>query len=178
MGTVPTPFHFTALTTPTAANLNAGIEDALAFLLDPPRCKVYNSGAQSIGDGSFTALTWDTEEFDTDAMHSTSSNTSRIVCKTAGTYLLSGSISWASSNAGIRRGARWLKNGSSSNTQVMITPPGTGTAGVPTVHAPTVMMSLAVNDYVELAAYQDTGGSLSTVAGITGCFAQALWVAG
>lgn len=176
MATVPTPFHFTALTVPTASNMNAGIESALAFLLSPPRCKVYNSAAQSIGSGAFAALTWDTEEIDSDAMHSTSSNTSRLVCQTAGTYLLSGSISWASSSAGVRRGARWLKNGASSNTQVMIVPPGTGTAGVPTVHAPTVMMPLAVSDYVELAGYQDTGGALSTVAGITGCFAQALWV--
>lgn len=177
MGTVPTPFHFTAGTVPTAANLNAGIESTLAFLLNPPRCKVYASGAQSIGTASFTALTFDTEEFDTDAMHSTSSNTSRLVCKTAGIYLLSGSVSWASSASGTRRGARWWLNGSSSNTQAMVVSGSAGT-GLPTVHAPTVMVPLAVNDYVELAAYQDTGGSLSTIAGIAGCFAQALWVAG
>ena len=46
--------------------------------------KIYDTTTQSITAGATTALTADSEEWDTDAFHSTSSNTNRIVFTTAG----------------------------------------------------------------------------------------------
>jgi hypothetical protein len=48
--------------------------------------KVYNSADQSIG-GSETTLTFDTESYDTDAIHSTSSNTGRLTVPTGVSYV-------------------------------------------------------------------------------------------
>lgn len=47
-------------------------------------CKAYNSNVQNVATN--TALTFDSEEFDTDAYHSTASNTSRFVVPATGNY--------------------------------------------------------------------------------------------
>lgn len=48
--------------------------------IDPTlkRALVYNSTSQSLSGGVTTTLTWDSETYDTDSFHSTSSNTSRL----------------------------------------------------------------------------------------------------
>jgi len=55
---------------------------------DPPACRVYNSANLSIVNTTVTTVTYDSERWDTDTMHSTSSNTSRITFTTAGLYLV------------------------------------------------------------------------------------------
>lgn len=55
---------------------------------DPPACRVYHDTTQSIAHGTFQALVFNTERYDTNAMHSTSSNTSRVTINTAGLYVL------------------------------------------------------------------------------------------
>lgn len=44
----------------------------------PRGCRVTMSAVQAITTGTDTAVLWDTEDFDTDAVHSTSSNTNRL----------------------------------------------------------------------------------------------------
>lgn len=55
-------------------------------LIVPPMCRCTNSAAISMATGTDTAATWDTEDFDTDSMHSTASLQERIVPTTAGLY--------------------------------------------------------------------------------------------
>jgi hypothetical protein len=50
-------------------------------------CRVYNSGNQTISNATWTDLTFDSELYDTDTMHDTSSNTNRITFTTAGVYV-------------------------------------------------------------------------------------------
>src|SRR4051794_16526480 len=69
--------------------VNGGLDDLNIGVL--PSCAVYNDAAQSIPDGALTALTFNTEHFDTDSIHSTSSNTSRLTCQTAGIYVITAS---------------------------------------------------------------------------------------
>lgn len=58
-----------------------------------PACRLTRtSTSQAISRNTFTAITFDSEAFDTDSMHSTSSNTSRITINTAGLYLFSGFV--------------------------------------------------------------------------------------
>jgi len=54
---------------------------------------VYQSSAQTgIAVNTWTAITFNAEEFDTDSIHSTVSNTSRLVAGLTGKYLVGGSI--------------------------------------------------------------------------------------
>jgi hypothetical protein len=68
----------------TAAAHNIIATDVNNFIV-PPACRVYNTAA--INPYTSNALiTWNAEEYDTDEMHSTVSNTSRITIQTAGVY--------------------------------------------------------------------------------------------
>lgn len=167
MATVPTPFHFTALTEPTAANLNAGIEDALAFLLDPPRCSLYRSSALSLSDNTWTLVSWDSESWDSDAMHSTSSNTSRLVFTTAGRYLVTLNA-WFAVNSTGGRAVNLTKNGAGSRSasNVVLSDGGVqSTATAETLVSVSVERSFSANDYIEMWAWQGSGGALNLQAG-------------
>ena len=123
------------------------------------RCKVYNSTAQSIPDQAFTAVTFDSEVYDT-GLHSTSSNTSRITITQAGTYVFTAQLQYDATALGTFVLAGIYKNG---------TP---GTSGFPLCidrqgatsfqpHTLAVVDSVAAGDYVQVFVYHDRGSSVS-----------------
>jgi hypothetical protein len=156
------------------AKLNGinGIRDALRFLLDPPRCKVRQTAAQSIPTGAWTPLTFPTEDYDNEAtaaylsgtgMHDPASNPSRLTAQTAGSYLCIGIIYYATNSAGVR-GAKFTINGAvqpSSQTLVQASSTATRSTGVTNTN----ILALSVGDYVELQGFQDSGGALLTANG-------------
>lgn len=85
MATIPTPYDATAGNKLTAAAFDAGVRDALKFLLtDYPRCHVYMTTATACPNATDTLLMWDSEGFDNDSMHTTPLN--QINITTAGLY--------------------------------------------------------------------------------------------
>lgn len=173
MGTVPTPFDFAANAgnIPTAAILQAQIGDPLTFMISTkPRVFLRSAAAQSIPTGAFTALTFDTEPYDVNdpvtaaSMHSIITNLSRITAQVAGTYQFSGSCSFTGNATG-RRGLRWDVNGTTpvAGSQIIQAATTTGNVGI---MAASVPISLGIGDYVELKAFQDSGGALATVVSI------------
>jgi hypothetical protein len=52
----------------------------------PPQAHVYNNANISVNDNTLTALTYNTERYDTDFIHSTAANTGRLTCQTPGRY--------------------------------------------------------------------------------------------
>lgn len=147
--------------------------DGLAVL---PQARVFHSVAQSLTNLADTALTFDSEHWDLgpgSEQHSTGAPT-RLTCRTAGLYDLLGMVRFASNTTGTRQlkfrvtlaaGGTLLvasvideASGSGSHDMVL---PG--------------QWRLAVNDYVELLALQNSGGSLDVlrVANISAEFAFA-----
>lgn len=118
---------------------------------------VYNSGNISIPHNTWTLLTFDTELWDTDTIHSTVSNTSRLTCKTAGKYRIIGYFTFAPSAGGARRGGLIYYNGT---TIVGYDEKFGGNAALYPSLLPTTELELAVDDYVDLYAFQDSGGAL------------------
>jgi hypothetical protein len=57
-----------------------------------PTCRLYNSTAFEVAEGDWRTVTWDSESYDSDSLHSTTTNTERIVIPTggAGLYLFGG----------------------------------------------------------------------------------------
>ena len=122
-------------------------------------CALTQSSAQSISNTTQTDLTFDTETFDTDGYHSTSSNTARITIPSGkgGYFLVTARVSYASNSTGSR--GLWLnKNGTSVATSFG-QPSSTG--DITTIQINHIM-SLAVGDYITMNAYQGSGGSLNT----------------
>lgn len=140
--------------------------------------QVTQTVSQSLTSGTFAPVTFTTELFKTKTgLHSTSSNTSRIIIGTVGgTWMMSGAVSFAGTSAtGSRRVIMNLTgvNISSSYTNVPAGPT-TGTNPFTTVVLTPQIISVSTGtDYVELQAYQDSGGALSTLVtgGVASTFA-------
>src|SRR3990167_4503994 len=120
--------------------------------------RVYNSANISTTSGVAAVLTFDSERFDTDGIHSTSSNTSRLTCVTAGKYIITGNVMWASNTVG-RRQLKIVLNGATTVAFM------DETAHQTFEHAETIttIYDFAVGDYVELHAYQDSTGALNVL---------------
>lgn len=71
--------------------------DDIVFLANPPACRLYHSTTQNVANGADTTMTFNSERFDTDSMHSAGSPT-RITFNTAGLYVVGGWVSYASDN--------------------------------------------------------------------------------
>jgi hypothetical protein len=113
---------------------------------------------QTLSNATDTAVTFSsTEVYDTDAFHSTSSNTSRITIPTGkgGYYLMYGNIPWQNGSPNTRI-VRLRKNGTEL-TQVFTF--GEGTAYYYTQQFTTVV-SAAAGDYFEIFGTQNSGGNL------------------
>lgn len=120
--------------------------------------RAYNSADISISNNSLTPLTFNSERYDTDTIHSTGSDTGRLTCKTAGKYLIVGQIEFAANTSG-RRILEIRLNGTTNLAEIEHHPSQTGSA--PTGMNILTIYDLSVNDYVELLVYQSSGGSLN-----------------
>ena len=119
------------------------------------------SANQSVANGVEAVILFDQEDFDTDTMHDNSTNKSRLTCKTAGKFLIFGEMEFQNNSTG-RRSTLVRLNG----TTKWSVEPGTNQNAS---HRQCIvgMMDLAVNDYVELVAYQNSGGSLNVGSAVT-----------
>lgn len=122
--------------------------------------RVFNSTGQTITTATPTALTFDSENYDTSAFHSTSSNTSRLTIPTGldGYYIVGANIFWTAT-AGGRRYLRLQTNGTTIVAGVEIGSVADATA------APSQMVEvpllLSAGDYVEVVVLQSSGGNLN-----------------
>lgn len=136
----------------TAANMDAYSNNSYYF-------QFRQTVSQNIAASTATALTFTTEDFDTDNGHDTGSNTSRYTCQTAGKYEFYGAFSFAGDTTGQRYGL-WYKNGAAINGGAVR---GPGSANATMIAMRTLIIDLAVSDYVELYVSQNTVGALATL---------------
>jgi hypothetical protein len=159
-----------------AASLwNDDVRDAVDFLLSPPRCRLWSTAAVSATTSTYTAMTWNSEDYDTDGMHSTSSNTSRITIVTPGLYQLSGVLGWAGNATG-RRWQQWYLNGVSLGVDYSTIFYAGGSSAIE-MPAATTCVELIAGDYVELFGWQDSGVNLNMNPTTSYSYAEARWVA-
>lgn len=119
-------------------------------------CRIYDSNAtQSIDSSASTAVTFDSERWDTDGLHSTSSNTSRITFQRSGKYVVGGNVRWDNNATGLRSVAIRL-NGSTFLAYTQ----DTVVADSEEYQQVSCLYDFSVDDYIELVVYQTSGGSL------------------
>lgn len=169
---MPTPRTWGANDELTAQLFNAEVRDFLLALLNPPRVSVSQaSGTNFPTSGTAAVVGWDTEAYDTDgnAMHSTSSNTSRLVAVTAGTYAVSVSLGFASNTTGIRT-ADLRKNAAgnvASGTRIAFWSALAVTGSTTTTVGGSIDVVMAAGDYLEVFGFQTSGGALALTAGLS-----------
>lgn len=132
--------------------------DAIALAMNPPvpQARVYNSGAISIPNITLTALTFDSERYDSGSLHSTSANTSRLTAPVTGLYNIGGNVEFASNATGYR--ILLIRFGGSSRLAQQMTMALTGDVTCLNV---TAQYRMLVGEYVELCVYQSSGGALN-----------------
>ncbi len=149
-----TPARFAKGTTRQLLVMNAGATAPEWFT--PPHAQVYNNAAISIADSTFTTLTFNSENYDSDGIHSTSSNTDRLTCVTPGLYIAFANVQYASNATGFRLvqinhsttvspiGSQWQVAVSGNVTIVSVSAPVRMTAG----------------SYLTCLVFQNSGGAL------------------
>lgn len=163
----------------TANRLNTEVRDAIDFILRPPQCIAYRNGALSLATSTTTVVPLNVEEIDTDGMHSTSTNPSRITIVTPGRYEVVAIASFAANSTGIRalqvrfNAAGNPAGGSLFGDNVVNAVPGSGQQTRVFFVASRVFDAA---DYLELFAYQNSGGDLNLDDGIRQSWMSVRWI--
>lgn len=141
-----------------------GPESVPASALDTvPHVRAVLAADQGFAVGVSAQLLFDTETYDSEGMHSTASNTSRLTCVTPGLYAVSG---WLVTNVGTGGGPQVAinKNGAFYGYGSF---DGTSARGSASDH-----VRLAAGDYLELGFWNNTGGALT----VTDACLAAAWL--
>ena len=143
------------------------VEDTLF----PPAVQTVSGGNLSIAHNTWVSSIYSSADaFDTDSMHNTSTNNSRITINTAGIYQVSGLVTWLFNATG-QRAARFFLNGTTSIRQVNVDAIAAVLGPSMTISMP---YSLVVGDYVELQVWQNRGSTLSITSATK---FEAVWIA-
>jgi hypothetical protein len=120
-----------------------------------PAFSAIPSGTTSVSNATFTKVAYATEEFDTSSNYDTAN--SRFTPTVAGYYLVSASINYTGASIGgnnsllaIYKNGSWFKTGSGGSLSYYQT-------------SALIYMN-GSTDYLEVYAYQSSGGSLTVVA--------------
>ncbi len=156
-GTTNTRWPLTNLSTVVSPfDFNHAVWDEDVREVVTPSVRVFNNGALTIPTNATTQLTFDSERWDNDGMHSTATNTGRLTANRAGKYSVYASIQWAS-NTTSRRTIVLRKNGTTIFSSLTSHPIQDGTGTRQNVSG---TVELAATDYVDCAVLQITGADL------------------
>ncbi|MBA7538208.1 hypothetical protein ES705_30482 [subsurface metagenome] len=117
--------------------------------------RVYHDVIQLIPTGTTTYVAFNSEQYDTDAIHDPVVSNSRLTCKTAGKYVISTSVGWETNAKEQRRlDIRLNRTSNIAYVRQQACLQGTTNQSVTTIY------DLAVGDYIEVSVYQNSGGNL------------------
>lgn len=148
----------------TSTIMNAHVRDELVALRDSaPAVTVYRNSNLSLTNNTETVVTWSAAADDNDVMWAGGAPT-RLTCKTAGLFLGTSGV-WFAANATGQRYGYLRKNGSGGvgNAGIKSAIRGANAAAASTTLELPFFVQLAVNDYIELIVYQDSGGALNVI---------------
>jgi hypothetical protein len=123
-------------------------------------CSLRKTAAQTTSAATYTVITFTAEDIDTNGFHDNSTNTSRITIPTgyAGKYLITAQLS--TNNGDQTHTSAIKKNGANYNTF----PSGKSAQSGAGCSSNTLIMDLAVGDYVEISQYSSGGVQVDSTA--------------
>lgn len=160
MAAVPVTRTWVAGEVVTAPHFNDNIRDVLLYLLAKPTMMLrQTSAAQTLTTGTWTDITFNTEDQDSSGMHSTVSNTARATAVYPGWYRPTGGVGFVSNATGLR-GTRWARGGTPLDFGGPVDNATNGNATYKLAASPLVFFN--VGDYLTLQGIQTSGGNLNT----------------
>jgi len=123
--------------------------------------RVIRTSAQSIPNAAWTAISFSQATFDDRPLGLSAhwDGGTRLYCRVAGTYLITGNVAWAVNATGARRMAIRVNGTAPFYAIVDGRPYDTSTNQVNWIELSTII-KLNVGDYVELIVFQTSGGNL------------------
>ena len=122
---------------------------------------VKKSANQSISNGADNTLTFDQEEYDTDAIHDNSTNNERLTVPSGVTKVrLVGNVRWASNASGYRQ-IKFNKNGANFLGLGGVLQINTATSMDESISSP--ILEVTSGDYFELIVFQNSGSALNVL---------------
>ena len=125
--------------------------------------QVAHTSSTTLPNMTWTTLPFNTEYSDTNSIHDSVTNNSRLTCQKAGVYLIVGAVTVAGITSGFAS-LRILFNGITP----MVSSSLNGVTGGATDIQYINLVILSIGDYIELQAYQNRGSATSTVAALPG----------
>jgi hypothetical protein len=118
---------------------------------------IYRDVATAISNATWTTITWDTEDYDTDGFWASSPNATRVTIPSGkgGKYLFNFSACFASNASGVRL-CKLQKNG----TDILFGNWIGASGDFLTINGSGVL-NLSASDYIEMQVYQSSGGNLN-----------------
>jgi hypothetical protein len=138
-----------------AAKIQDGALGTGEFSSSIPAAHVTRAANQSIPSGTDTALAFNTERYDTAAMHSNATNNSRLTAPVTGIYAVTAQVEWDANMSGSRSVAL-EKNGMEPIARTNAVPPG-----VPLDQEVSTEVRLQAGEFVRAVVGQDSGGALN-----------------
>lgn len=123
--------------------------------------RAYHNASQAIPDDTLTVLAFNSEIYDTDAIHHLTVNNSRLTCKTAGKYLILFSGAWTGIAGGVRQVNLRL------NGAINIGVYGSDGDLNHQYFFVSSIYNLAVTDYVEILVYHTKGAPISITSALS-----------
>jgi len=125
-------------------------------------CRAFRTTNQSIANNTLTAMGLDSERWDdvpsgVTGMHDNVTNNSRLTCRVAGVYNITGNITWAANNTG-RRDIAIRLNG--TTFIAFTTHQALQDAAISTILNVSTHYKMIAGDYVELIVRQASGAAL------------------
>jgi hypothetical protein len=173
---IPTVRDWAATEAITEAKLDE-ISTALNFLLAPPRTYAYKSADGSLANTTWDAINLGVEAYDSHAAHDNSTNNTRLTAPETGLYTITAHLTFATNSGGvrgldIRMNANAVQTGGTDIALVIIAGNGTTEARL----IASVDRQLTAGDYIEVFAYQSSGGALNVLGGQANTFLSFRWV--
>lgn len=160
------------ITTAKIANANVTV----AKLQSLPMARVTHNADQSITTNTETTVAFNTETFDTDVIHDTVTNNSRLTCKTAGVYSIGASVYILSGSTVLQSAYAYFYLNATTyigGTEIGYDALNGQTADV--LLNPTALYKLAVNDYLEVRVLAKVASGTLNVKS-TAAFSPAFWM--
>jgi len=124
---------------------------------------VKDAANHTLSDSTFTVLTFDTEAYDTDTIHDTVTNSSRLTVPSGVTKVrVTGMVSWSANATGIRYSYIYINNSPSYTGRGAIHQDGSSTSQLDQAIS-TAIVEVTSGDYFELFSYQSSGGNLDVL---------------
>jgi hypothetical protein len=130
-------------------------------------CRIRNTANLNIPTATQQVLTFNTDDFDDDNIHDPGVNPSRITFAVNGRYLVGGCVQW---DATLGNDRQLILGLNGTVVASVYQPAATAIGGLQSL---TTVVNVTVGQFVELAAAQNTAGTIQVVA--AGVYSPVLW---